>query len=504
MPSGYDFYTLLGLAPQATAEEIKSAYRQMARRFHPDTNKNNPGAAWQFQLVNEAYQTLGDPIYRQRYDEEVHPLLRTQQRMQFQMHVITSRQSLLALPDAQVLYMLAEISADPRMRNSAARRDSNLNLTLVIDRSNSMSGTRMDKVKIAAQQIIDMLSAHDVISVVVFSDRAEVIIPATRVQDKTALKARISLMNAFGSTEIYHGLSVGLMENRKHLSTRMVNHVVLLTDGQTYNDEPQCLELAREAQRHGVGISAMGLGHDWNDDFLDKLASLTGGRSVYIDAASAVSRFMQDHVRQLTHVFAERVGLSIAPDPDVQMEMAFKLMPAPQPLSLDEGVIPLGSLQVTRPITVLLQLQVPSGMDVGFRSFVRLCTTGDILANESMGYQAISDMSLEIVTEQGPDDPPSAILDALSKMNLYRMQERAREALERGDIAEATRRFEHLATRLFEAGEEELAHQALNEARVVAHTHALSDKGRKTLRFQTRYLLGAGDPSPDELKDNKS
>jgi hypothetical protein len=69
------------------------------------------------------------------------------------------------------------------------------------------------------------------------------------------------------------------------------------------------------------------------------------------------------------------------------------------------------------------------------------------------------------------------------------MQERAQEALASGDVKEATRRLENLATRLLAMGEEELANQARSEARRVAHTSALSDSGRKTLKYQTRFLL---------------
>jgi hypothetical protein len=77
---------------------------------------------------------------------------------------------------------------------------------------------------------------------------------------------------------------------------------------------------------------------------------------------------------------------------------------------------------------------------------------------------------------------------------MYQMQERAREALERGDVTEATRRLENLATRLLAEGESELATQVLAEARRVAHTSGISDKGRMTIKYQTRHLLlPAGD-----------
>jgi len=194
-------------------------------------------------------------------------------------------------------------------------------------------------------------------------------------------------------------------------------------------------------------------------------------------------------VRSLSNVFAERVQLSIAPDPDIRIESVFKLAPSPQPLPLDQGNIPLGGLQLNRVISVLIQLELPANLEVGFRSIARLVASGDIFANGLQKYQALSDISIEINNNPPPEDPPSAILDALGKLTLYRMQERAQEALEAGDIREATRRLETLATRLLELGEKELAQQALAEAQQVAYTAGLSDKGRKTLKYQTRHLL---------------
>lgn len=156
---------------------------------------------------------------------------------------------------------------------------------------------------------------------------------------------------------------------------------------------------------------------------------------------------------------------------------------------MNGGNIPLGSLQAHRPIAVLLQFQLPGEMSAGFRYIARIVASGEILSNRKQNYQMISDFATEVTNNQVDDDPPSAILDALSKLTLYRLQERAREAVATGNVVEATRRLENLATRLLAMGEQELAGQALSEARRVAYTKALSEKGSKTLKYQTRFLL---------------
>lgn len=491
----FDPYIILGVTPDTPVEEIKSAYRRAARRLHPDVNRA-PGAVVQFQDITVAHELLTDSDRRRRYDASVQK--RDPNFLYFTLRATPSKRAIAALPEPQVLYLLAEIFPDPRAQEGEGqqKRESRLNLTLVLDHSNSMSGTRLDKVKIAAHQIIDQLTPEDVFSVVSFNDHSEVVIPATSVTDKAALKARVSMMMASGGTEIYKGLAAGVEQNRQFLAPRLVNHIILLTDGNTYGDQDRCLALAREVTKEGISISAMGLGQEWNDKFLDELASLTGGSSAYINSANAVVKFLNDHVRNLANIFAERVHLSIAPDPDIKLESAFKLAPNPQPLSVTEGNIPLGSLQLNRTISVLLQFEMPANAPTGFRSVARLVASGDILANRLQKYQVLSDFSLEISDDPPQEDPPIAILDALGKLTLYRMQERAQEALENGDIREATRRLENLATRLLELGEPELAQQARSEAQQVAYTYNLTDKGKKTLKYQTRHLLlgaSAGD-----------
>ncbi|MBS4728407.1 molecular chaperone DnaJ [Mycobacterium sp. SM1] len=64
-----DFYKELGVSPDASSEEIKRAYRKLARELHPDANRDNPRAAERFKAVSEAYSVLSDPAKRAEYDE---------------------------------------------------------------------------------------------------------------------------------------------------------------------------------------------------------------------------------------------------------------------------------------------------------------------------------------------------------------------------------------------------------------------------------------------------
>jgi Ca-activated chloride channel homolog len=482
-----DLYAILGVPPNALSDDVRSAYRLAARRLHPDVNPS-PGAVNQFRDVSAAYEVLGDPIAREKYDAARRKQGADAQPY-FTLRLTPSKRVIPTLDEPQVLYLLAELL--PERARGVQQTESRLNLTLVIDHSSSMKGVRMERVKVAAYQLIDLLNAQDVFSIVSFSDRAEVVIPAGPMADKQATKTRVAMMQASGGTEMLQGMEAAYREVSRHASKSFVNHIVLITDGRTYGDERQCLDLADKAAREGIGISAMGIGEEWNDVFLDQLASRTGGTSEYISSPNAVVRFLNDRVKSLGQSFAERVSISVAPDPDIHVESAFRLSPSPQPVSTTADPIMIGQLQASGSCSIIFQLLLPASQAPGFRSLVRLDVTGDIMREQKLGYKVVADTSVEVAVQPPPEEPPLAILDALAKLTLYQMQEKAKDSLARGDVQEATRRLENLATRLLASGQEGLANAAMAEARRVSHTNMLSEGGTKALKYGTRLLIAA-------------
>jgi len=484
MDTFVDYYSVLGASPTASEDEIRQAFRLAARRFHPDVNKS-PGSPLIFKDINSAYEVLSDRSRRDDYDVRYRQTLLEGPNLAVQ--TFFSRSHLKPISEPQLVYVLVKIQP---AANRKIAVDAPLNMCLVVDRSKSMAGVRMQHVKTAAYRIIDGCKPTDLFSMVVFSDDAEVVIPAQHPEDHRGLKAMVSTIRPDGATAMLPGLQQGMAQIERNRASQYVNHMILITDGRTYGDEAECLALANKARENGIGISGMGIGEDWNDRFLDALAFQTGGSSAYVTSPEVVTKFLDERVRSLASACAERTRLIAAPAAEVELREMTRISPDAIALPVDQQPVSLGVLDGLVPSTVMLQFHVNTGGAEPGEFFVgRIDLSADLLGASSHAERIVKDITVSVSPDHFEEDPPTELLDALSKLMLYRLQDKAREAIEGGDIPQATRSLEYLATRLFEAGEEDLGNAALHEARRIAHTQVLSEEGAKKLKYGTRALM---------------
>lgn len=478
-----DYYSVLNVPVDANEDLLRKAYRDSARRYHPDVNKA-AGADFIFKRINTAYNVLSDGTQRKTYDQ----LYKVESTRNSALDVIAllSRSTLRRSNEAQMLYVLVRINPLLEMSRSA---NAPMNLCLLIDRSKSMENGRLHHVKSAAHKIVDEADEQDIISVVSFGDDADVIVVPQHPIEKHKIKSQISSIRANGSTEMYKGLETAMRQINRYRSPEFVNHLVLITDGRTYGDEPECLQLAQRARDEGIGISGMGIGEDWNDNFLDKLSSITGGSSSYISTDSAVLQFVQDKIKSLATAYAERAQIVIAPTADVKLDSITRISPDPIELDGTSQPISLGTLDGLTPTAVVMEFHVTTGEDSSDRFNIgRANIQADVLGSNQHTEIVTRDLVVN-VGDKPEQEPPPELLDAIQSLMFYRLQERANDALDEGRVHEATRNLEHLATRLFETGQEELGRAAIREAQRVSQTHMLSENGSKQLKYGTRALM---------------
>jgi len=484
MPSDKrDHYQILGILRDATQEDIKRAYFDAAQRLHPDKNVA-PGETEIFLGVQQAYEVLSNPKRKSLYDATLPPEIETNTAVKYEF--LFSRPSLVKLSEPQLVYGLLEVGSREGADKIPAPP---LNVCLVLDRSTSMQGDKMDMVKAAAIQLIRSLRPQDVFSVVSFSDKAEVIIPAAINWETKKQEARIQFMQPGGATEIFQGLEAGLQEVRRSLNPSRVNHIILLTDGHTYGDEQACLQLADDAARQNIGITGLGVGDEWNDIFLDALASRTGGSSAYISKPKDIQRILIDKFNALISTFADDVVLELKEQEHIKINYAFRLQPEGGTVEL-ENPMHLGPVSREVPLHVLFEFVIdPAALE----QEKVLLLDGALKISVAAMPAPVPPIRLRIVKEvhskPSSDPPPTRILSALSKLTLYRMQERARVAADGGEYSSAARHLQNLATHLLSQGQNSLAKTALIEADNLERMHAFSASGNKDIKYNTRALL---------------
>lgn len=478
------YYDRLGLPQDATPNEIRHAYRDMARRLHPDTSPG-PGVTELFIGVQQAYEVLIDPKQKKDYDSTLPaeagiapPVVSS---------VIYSRNTLVRMAEPQLLYALLEFSSKP-IDNSLTKPP--MNICLVLDCSTSMQGIRLETVKWTAIELIQQLQVQDIISIIKFSDKAEVVIPARRNFSPGDIKNKIHRLSTSGGTEIYPGLLAGYNEVLRNREKSRVNHIILITDGRTYGDEDKCLRLADQAAFHGIGISTLGIGGQWNDSFLDTIASHTGGSSIYVSNPENLKRFLLDKVSKLGENFSEQISYTFQTPPGVELNYAFRIHPEISPL-VNSSPIVMGNVPLDAKLRVILEFIIH---EIPVDSESLMLTKGflnyDVLLQSE--WRKITDR-LELwrpfSQELDSTPPPPEIIQAMSNLTLYRMQESARRDLLEGKEADATRRLQNLADHLLAQGQNELARSVLSEIVHIQRTHKFSEEGEKRIKYGTRSLL---------------
>lgn len=475
--NSYDFYKILGVNANATAEAIEQAFLTLTGEIPLNLQTaDNPA----FQRLVQAHQILGDAKRREAYDAflaKSAPALR--------METEVSSEKIPLLNTAQILYLFVNIY--PPEQKSKIHTP--LNLALVIDRSTSMQGIRLERVKAAVNLILDKLAPEDVLSVTSFSDRAETILPASNIsENKSGLLVKIRGMQASGGTEIYQGLQAGVTQLNQMPLANYTNHLILLTDGHTYGDAEKCLDLAEKMAGQGIGFSAFGLGSEWNDEFLDRLVSPSGGHSDYIEKPSQIIDFLQHHINGLGDVYARKVRLLLDLPKAMNLQYGFKLTPFSQPVHADNKEIKLGNIEGRAPLKVLLELNLqPQEKETQLNIPLKL--TADIPSHKKSTHTIEENIELEIQLEPPQTEPPSELLNAVRILNIYRLNEKVRNEVEIGELERATKRMKHLTTRLLEVGETQLAEEAQSELMRLEKMGDLSEEGRKRLKYGTRSLF---------------
>jgi Ca-activated chloride channel family protein len=194
-------------------------------------------------------------------------------------------------------------------------------VALVLDTSGSMAGEAIDEAKHAALEFVEALGDNDRVSLVAFHSVAETLVPLSPLADggRDQVRKAIDGIEAVGTTDLAGGLVAGFAEVRKGLAEGGAARVVLLSDGKPNDATPLLAQLPIAAQE-GITVTALGLGLDYDEELLGKIATTTGGGFHFAESPEELAQVFRDEVLSLQRVVGRNAFLSLVPGPGVTVE----------------------------------------------------------------------------------------------------------------------------------------------------------------------------------------
>ncbi len=251
-----------------------------------------------------------------------------------------------------------------RARDAAAQPIAPLNLALVIDRSGSMDAPdKMPYLKTSLGIFLRSLAPNDWVSIVVYDDRAELLVPTQAVGDGRWIENAVSRITPGGGTNLYDGLVMGLEQVSRNYDAQRNNRVILLTDGIAnvgITDPQQIASTAQAFNARGIYLATIGLGREFNDALLAQLASQGKGGYHFVGSAQDMDKIFRQEVTGLQQKAASNVSVTLMPEAGVRILQ----------ITGYDGQIPAGNLTVKLQDMgtgdtqiVLAHLSVPPGVN---------------------------------------------------------------------------------------------------------------------------------------------
>ncbi|MDX2303612.1 MAG: VWA domain-containing protein [Microscillaceae bacterium] len=190
-----------------------------------------------------------------------------------------------------------------------------LNISLVIDRSGSMAGDKLNYVKKAVDFVIDNLSAEDILSILQYDDLVEVLSASAKVTNKAELHRLVQKIQDRNSTNLSGGMLEGYNQVALTLQKAFVNRVLLLSDGLAnvgIVDPAQLQQIAQKKFREeSIGLSTFGVGADFNEILMTNLSEYGGANYYFIDKPDQIPQIFAQELEGLLAVVAQNTHLKV-------------------------------------------------------------------------------------------------------------------------------------------------------------------------------------------------
>jgi Ca-activated chloride channel homolog len=351
------------------------------------------------------------------------------------------------------LYVMARIQADAPPEIGDRRP---LNLSVVLDRSGSMGGDKLAYVKQAAGFLVQRLGGSDRLSVVSYDHRVTVDVQPEAVIHKDRITQAIDQLTAGGTTNLSGGWLQGCQLVAGNVADGQINRVLLLTDGlanQGVTDPVRLETMARQKRAEGITTTTMGVGMDFNEDLLTRMASEGGGAFYFIDNPDQAPHIFAEELKDLLSVVGQNLVITLIPSRDVRMVRQLNAYPTED---VPGGTaFRLGDLFAEEVKSVVLELSIPALEDLGEVEVARLKFEYDELGEDSVTHR---ELELPVMVNTVPEDefaeqePDAEVVKTALLLEAARAREQAIDHADQGAFDEASQVLTDTASLIRDSG----------------------------------------------------
>ena len=412
---------------------------------------------------------------------------------EIQIRQTLARPYLPATQTPQVAYVLIEIVPTA----AAANVQMPVNVAFVLDHSGSMRGNKLRAMKAAAGLALDRLGDDDTVAIVIFNHETVVLVPSQQAGGRDSIKRLINGIRDEGGTKIARALAAGLGELTRGPQGALPR-LVLLTDGETDKDERECIAMADQAGASGIPITAFGVGNEWNDGLLTEIANRSHGEVEHLQRPEQIEDNFQAVVQQAQGSVFQNANATLRLVTGVQPRAAWQVVPliknlGYKPLAERTVVVPLEQLEKDNRRVLLFELMVEP-KPAGQYRIGQLEVDYDIPQLGITGEKARTDLVLQITNDQALTRQVNPqVMNIVEKVSAFKLQTRALDDIEAGNVAGATQKLQSAVTRLLNTGETDLAQTVQKEVQNLEQQGELSSEGQKTIRFGSRKTVRLSD-----------
>jgi Ca-activated chloride channel family protein len=224
------------------------------------------------------------------------------------------------LPAGQTEKAVIKILLDVPQTLDASQRPP-VNLCLVLDRSGSMSGNKLEKAKEAAIVALRLLGQRDLFSLVSYDHQVTTLISPVSAANSEWIEGRIRDIAPGGNTALFGAVSQGAAEIRKHLDDRYVHRLILLSDGLANVGPSSASDLGRLGAallKERISVTTIGIGNDFNEDLMTQLASRSDGNHYFVESSPDLPRIFTKELGDLLSIAASQIRIQIDCPPGVR------------------------------------------------------------------------------------------------------------------------------------------------------------------------------------------